>query len=164
VSDSDVDAIPGVILRFRHCCWNPTYLFYLAFTAFVVVVVVLSLDLCLFHRKGHGVGLREATIWVGIWTAWRRRFQRSLLLFRFRETGSRHGKKLAWECLAGYLVEESLSVDNIFVFILMFRYFGIPPLYQHRILFFFGILTAIIFRGIFIALGVILTFSSGEWR
>jgi tellurite resistance protein TerC len=127
--------------------------FYLGFTA--LVLVVLCIDLGVFHRKEHVISLREATVWVGIWVASAGAF--NLLLYRYTLShfGAEAARRIGLEFLAGYLVEESLSVDNIFVFVLLFRYFGIPPAYQHRILF-FGILGAIVFRAVFIAIGAAL--------
>lgn len=138
----------GSLFPFAEYWW-----FYAAFTVFVVVV--LALDLGVFHRKDHVITFREATIWVLIWTSCAGVFNFLLYQYASAHFGPAIGSKVGLEFLAGYLVEESLSVDNIFVFILLFRYFGIPPAYQHRILF-FGILGAIIFRGIFIALGAML--------
>jgi tellurite resistance protein TerC len=127
--------------------------FYLSFTAFVFLL--LALDLGVFHRADRVVSLREATIWVAIWVASALLFNLLLYQYSLALHGAAIARKVGLEFLAGYLVEESLSVDNIFVFVMLFRYFGIPPQYQHRILF-FGILGAIFFRGIFIALGSIL--------
>jgi tellurite resistance protein TerC len=127
--------------------------FYLVFT--VLVLVVLCIDLGIFHRKEHVISLREATVWVGIWVASAGVFNVLLYQYTLSHFGSEAARRVGFEFLAGYLVEESLSVDNIFVFILLFRYFGIPPAYQHRILF-FGILGAIIFRAVFIAIGAAL--------
>jgi tellurite resistance protein TerC len=127
--------------------------FYVIFTAFVVVV--LSVDLGVFHRKQHIISLREASIWVCVWTASAALFNVLFYQYAVSRFGPAIGSELSLQFLAGYLVEESLSVDNIFVFVLLFRYFGIPPAYQHRILF-FGIIGAIIFRGVFIALGAML--------
>lgn len=127
--------------------------FYIAFTVFVVVV--LAIDLGVFHRKDHVISLREATMWVFVWISCAAIFNLLFYQYSVDKFGPDIGKRLALEFLAGYIVEESLSVDNIFVFILLFRYFAIPPAYQHRVLF-FGILGAIVFRGIFIALGAVL--------
>lgn len=127
--------------------------FYAGFTA--LVLVLLALDLGVFHRKDHVVSLREATIWTAIWVTGALIFNAGLYYYASDKFGEEVGRRVGLEFLAGYLVEESLSVDNIFVFIMLFRYFAIPPIYQHRILF-FGILGAIFFRAIFIALGAVL--------
>jgi tellurite resistance protein TerC len=124
--------------------------FYLVFTAFVAGV--LALDLGVFHRKQHVVSLREASLWVCVWVASALVFCVLLHYYAEARFGAAIARKVSLEFLAGYVVEESLSVDNIFVFVLLFRYFGIPAISQHRVLF-FGILGAVIFRAIFIALG-----------
>jgi tellurite resistance protein TerC len=137
-----------VLFPFEQYWW-----FYLVFTA--CVIVVLALDLGVFHRKSETVSLRQASIWIAVWVTCAAVFNVLLYQYTAERFGPEIGRKIALEFLAGYVVEESLSVDNIFVFILLFRYFGILPAYQHRILF-FGILGAIVFRGIFIALGAAL--------
>lgn len=139
--------------------------FYLAFTGFVLVL--LALDLGVFHRQAHVVSFREATTWSVVWIAlavsfnylfyqyalWK--FGRDPRLIAAGVDASSAARQVGLEFLTGYLVEKSLSVDNIFVFVLVFRYFGIPAQYQHRVLF-FGILGALIFRAIFITLGAVL--------
>lgn len=147
--------------------------FYLVFIAFVVGVLVL--DLGVFHRKAHEVKFKEAAVWSAVWVSlamvfafgfWH--FCRTVLpgheglLAHFRAVGIpengwneaslRVADQCALEFVTGYIIEQSLSVDNLFVFILIFGYFAIPPAYQHRVLF-FGILGALVFRGIFIAVG-----------
>ncbi len=113
----------------------------------VLVITLLVLDLCVFHRKAHVVQIKEALLWSGFWISLALIF--SLFIYRM------HGQGAALEFLAGYLIEKSLSVDNLFVFLLIFTYFRIPPLYQHRILF-WGILGAVVVRAIFIFAGVAL--------
>lgn len=140
--------------------------FYLAFTGFVVLL--LSLDLGVFHRKAHVVSFKEATIWSIVWVSLALTF--NVLFYYFSLHSFSESARLmsipgfdpqaeAWrvslEFLTGYVIEKSLSVDNIFVFVVVFSYFQIPPQYQHRVLF-FGILGALIFRAIFIALGAVL--------
>lgn len=139
--------------------------FYLGFTALVVLLLVI--DLGVFHRKPHAVSFREAALWSVIWVCFALAFNFVLyrwVLWQLADdpelaamglTAARAARQAALEFFAGYLVEWSLSVDNIFVFVLVFRYFGIPAQYQHRILF-FGILGAICFRAGFIALGAAL--------
>src|SRR5512141_980015 len=140
--------------------------FYLGFTGFVLAL--LALDLGVFHRKAHAVSFREARIWSVVWIG-------LALIFNFAfyqyaawicardprlaqipgfdpEAASRH---VGLEFLTGYVVEKTLSLDNIFVFVVVFTFFAIPALYQHRVLF-YGIIGALIFRAIFIALGSVL--------
>jgi tellurite resistance protein TerC len=127
--------------------------FYLGFTA--LVILLLSLDLGVFHRKAHTVSFREASIWTVVWITLAVIF--STVLYQY--TATKAPTDIAWrttlEFLTGYVVELSLSVDNIFVFVIVFRYFGISGQYQHRVLF-YGILGALIFRAIFIAIGAAL--------
>ncbi|MFV0388680.1 MAG: TerC family protein [Pyrinomonadaceae bacterium] len=124
--------------------------FYLAFSAFVVFL--LSLDLGVFHRKAHAVSFKEATIWSVIWITLALSFNVGFYFFTSKHLGTDTASRLSLEFLAGYVIEYSLSVDNIFIFVLVFSYFAIPPKYQHRILF-YGILGALVFRAIFIAIG-----------
>jgi tellurite resistance protein TerC len=118
---------------------------YAAFTAFVLVM--LAVDLGVFNRKAHAVSAREATVWTGVWVG--------LAMVFAVFVGQWMGRRAALEFLAGWLVEKSLSVDNIFVFVLVFGYFGVPPKYQHRVLF-WGILGALVMRGAMIAAGSVL--------
>ena len=118
---------------------------YAGFTAFVLVM--LALDLGVFNRKAHAVRAREAAIWTGVWVSLAMVF--AFLLNQWM------GREAALQFLAGWLVEKSLSVDNIFVFILVFGYFAVPPRYQHRVLF-WGILGALVMRGAMIAAGSVL--------
>lgn len=137
--------------------------FYAAFTAFVLGM--LALDLGVFHRDAHEVGFKEALGWSITWISLALVFGYGLYqyaLWKFpldpRLVGLDHAalaKQTFLEYLAGFVVEKSLSVDNIFVFVVVFGYFAIPPKYQHRVLF-FGILGALIFRIIFIGLGALL--------
>lgn len=139
--------------------------FYLGFTGFVLVLI--ALDLMVFHRKPHAVSMREATLWSVIWILlalafnyafWRYAEAKFAADERLIAAGLDPGataRRVGLEFLTGYLMEKSLSVDNIFVFVLVFRYFGIPPEYQHRVLF-LGIMGALVFRAIFIAMGVAL--------
>src|SRR4029077_9230390 len=127
--------------------------FYAAFTGFVVAFLVL--DLGVFHRKAHAVGFREASAWTAVWVALALLFCLCLYKYALWKFGATTGQQIGVEFLTGYVVEWSLSLDNMFVFVLVFRYFGIPALLQHRVLF-FGILGALIFRGVFIVLGAAL--------
>jgi tellurite resistance protein TerC len=113
----------------------------------VFVILMLALDLGVFHRKAHVIKIKEALLWSGFWIALALLFNLGIYFWRGPET--------ALEFLTGYLIEKSLSVDNLFVFLLIFSYFDVPPLYQHKILF-WGILGALIMRAIFIAVGITL--------
>ncbi|MCG3177127.1 MAG: putative membrane-bound redox modulator Alx [Candidatus Omnitrophica bacterium] len=111
------------------------------------VLAMLALDLGVFHRKSHAVGMKEALGWSAFWIALALTFNAGLAVVQ--------GKQVALEFLAGYLIEKSLSVDNIFVFVLIFSFFRIPAQYQHRVLF-WGILGALLMRAGFIAGGITL--------
>lgn len=111
------------------------------------VVLMLALDLGVFHRTAHEVKMKEALTWSAIWIALAMIF--NVVIYYWK------GQEVALEFLAGYVIEKSLSVDNIFVFVLIFTYFNVPAKYQHRVLF-WGILGALIMRAIFIAAGVTL--------
>src|SRR5687767_14099441 len=111
----------------------------------VFVVAMLALDLGVFHRKSHEVSIREALIWTGVWITLALAFN----LFIYHSLG----KSKAIEFLTGYLIEKSLSVDNIFVMVLIFSYFHTPAAYQHKVLF-FGIVGALVMRVIFIFAGI----------
>jgi tellurite resistance protein TerC len=115
---------------------------WLAFAA--VVVIMLAVDL-LAHRGAHVIGFREAAAWSGVWVGLSLIFALVVGLTLGVEAGVQFGT--AW------LLEKSLSVDNLFVFALIFAYFKVPRAYQHRVLF-FGVLGALLFRGIFLAAGV----------
>ncbi len=112
-----------------------------------IAFAALAVDLGLFHRKAHEVAPREAAIWTGVWVAIAALVNVGVLFIL--------GKAKALEFLTGYLIEESLSVDNIFVFVLIFRYFSVPKAFQHRVLF-WGILGAVVLRGAFIIGGITL--------
>lgn len=115
---------------------------WVAFNAFVLGM--LAIDLGVFHRNAHEVTVREAGIWSAVWVA-------LALAFNFG-IYAMWGAEPALQFLAGYLIEKSLSVDNIFVFVMLFSYFAVPAKYQHRVLF-WGILGALVMRGLFIAVG-----------
>jgi tellurite resistance protein TerC len=118
-------------------------IFWVVFNIFVVVMLVL--DLAVFHRRAHVVRYREALGFSLMWVLLAAAF--AVFVFYWR------GRSTALEFVTGYLVEESLSVDNLFVFLLIFRYFRVPQNYQHKVLF-WGILGALVMRGIFIVAGV----------
>jgi len=124
---------------------------WLAFLVFVFLM--LALDLGVFHRKSHEVKIKEALIWSAVWIGLALVFNYFVYLYL--------GKVKALEFLAGYLIEKSLSVDNLFVFLLLFGYFNVEPKYQHKVLF-WGILGALIMRAIFIFAGVALL-NSFHW-
>ena len=113
----------------------------------VFVLGMLALDLGVFHRKAHAVSIKEASIWSAVW----------ILLAMIFNLGiySVWGQDKALEFLTGYVIEKSLSVDNLFVFLMIFQYFATPAIYQHRILF-WGIIGALFMRAIFIATGAAL--------
>jgi tellurite resistance protein TerC len=153
-------------LRMEHIPLFPLadyWWFYGLFTLFVLGL--LALDLGVFHRKAHAVGVKEALAWTTVWITLSLLFCGALWFYgawKFpldpRLAGLDHAalaKQTALEYLAGYVVEASLSVDNIFVFVVVFSYFAIPPQYQHRVLF-YGILGALVFRALFISLGALL--------
>ncbi len=136
---------------------------YVGFMAFVLAM--LALDLGVFHRKAHAVSFREAATWSVVWIGLAFAFNALLYFYakwkfavdpRLMAIPGFNGDAVAWqtalEFLTGYIVEKSLSVDNIFIFVLVFGYFAIPAKYQHRVLF-YGIVGALVFRAIFIAIG-----------
>ena len=137
--------------------------FYLSFIG--LVVLLLALDLGVFHRKAHVVGFKEAATWSVVWIGLSLLFNFALYNYaswkfaqdpRLLAIPGFDASAAAWrvslEFLTGYVIEKALSVDNIFVFVMVFSYFGIPAKYQHRVLF-FGILGALVFRAIFVAIG-----------
>jgi tellurite resistance protein TerC len=124
---------------------------FVAAVAFVVAMLVV--DLRFFHGEDHEPTAKEAGTWLAVWVAMGIAFGLFLLIWK----GSNEGGKY----FAGYLIEYSLSVDNMFVFVVIFTYFQVPSKYQHQVLF-FGILGAIVFRGAFILLGIALV-RSLEW-
>jgi tellurite resistance protein TerC len=137
--------------------------FYVGFTVFVLLV--LALDLGVFHRVAHEVSAREAMAWSVVWVALALSF--NYLFYRYMLwhlpqvpalAGLDHARLAtdsALEFLAGYVVEKALAVDNVFVFVAVFSYFAVPAKYQHRVLF-YGILGALLFRALFISLGSVL--------
>jgi len=137
--------------------------FYAGFTC--LVLFLLALDLGVFHRKAHAVSFKEASTWTVVWVTLALLFNYLLYKFCLYEFTSNpafsslpnfdaalEAKRLSLEFLTGYLIEQSLSVDNIFIFVVVFNYFAVPAQLQHRVLF-FGVLGALIFRALFITLG-----------
>lgn len=116
-----------------------------AFLAFILAM--LAFDLFVLHKDAHEVSFKEAGIWSGVWIALGLAFGGLVWVWQ--------GSQLAGEYYAGYLIEKSLSIDNVFVFALVFTYFAVPKMYQHRVLF-WGVLGALVFRAIFIAAGAAL--------
>ncbi|MFZ1291254.1 MAG: TerC/Alx family metal homeostasis membrane protein [Melioribacteraceae bacterium] len=142
------------------------WLFYVGFTVFVLVM--LALDLGVFHRDAHEVTFKESLTWSIIWITLALIF--NFLFFKYAGwkfendarllaipgfDGNAAANQVGLEFLTGYIVEKTLAIDNIFVFVVVFSFFAVPLKYQHRVLF-FGILGALIFRIIFIAMGSIL--------
>jgi tellurite resistance protein TerC len=113
----------------------------------VFVLGLLALDLGILHRKAHAVSIKEASIWSAVWILLALIFNLGVYLV--------WGQEKALEFLTGYVIEKSLSVDNLFVFLMIFQYFATPAVYQHRILF-WGIVGALFMRAIFIATGAAL--------
>ena len=137
--------------------------FYAAFTGFVLLL--LALDLGIFHRRAHAVSFREAGAWSAVWIALALAFNYGF--YRYALWNFAHDPGLAaipgfdataaarqvgLEFLTGYVVEKALSLDNIFVFVVVFGYFAVPAVHQHRVLF-YGIAGALVFRAVFIAAG-----------
>ena len=118
---------------------------WIAFNAFVLLM--LALDLGVFHRKSHVVALKESLIWTAVWIGLALVFNLGVWHF--------FGTLQAVQFLTGYVIEKSLSVDNVFVFALLFSYFAVPLQNQHKVLF-WGILGALVMRAIMIAAGAIL--------
>ena len=140
--------------------------FYAAFTGFVMLL--LALDLGVFHRQAHAVSFKEAATWSVIWVALALSFNFAMYryaLWKFPQDerlmstpgfdASAAASQVSLEFLTGYVIEKSLSVDNIFVFVVIFAYFAVPAIYQHRVLF-YGIIGAFLFRALFISMGSML--------
>ena len=161
--DSRSDTLTETVTYFPFADYWP---FYAGFVAFVLGM--LALDLGVFHKRAHEVKVREAAAWTAVWISLALVF--NLIFYKYAQwkfaTDERllavpgfdpqvAAKQSALEFLTGFVVEKSLAIDNIFIFAMVFSYFAIPKMYQHRVLF-YGILGALIFRGIFIALGAYL--------
>jgi len=123
----------------------------------IFVLAMLALDLGVFHRKSHAVSGREALTWSLVWISLSLVFNAVIYFYwdRMAPNSSYTNGEAALAFFTGYLIEKSLSVDNIFVFILIFSFFAVPAAYQHRVLF-WGILGALIMRGTLIAVGAAL--------
>lgn len=125
--------------------------FWIAFNAFIIIM--LAIDLGVFQRKDHVIGLKESLLWFFFWVILALAF--NVVVYYWR------GEQKALEFLTGFLIEKSLSVDNLFVFIVIFSYFGVPKKYEHKVLF-WGIFMTLVLRGIFIFAGVAL-FEAFHW-
>lgn len=122
----------------------PTWLWF-AFSLFVVLMLVL--DLGVFHRRAHAIRMKEALTWSFVWIGLALAFNAGIYFW--------FGEQKALEFLTGYLIEKTLSVDNVFVFVVLFSSFAVPREYQHRVLF-WGVTGALVMRGVFIATGAAL--------
>jgi tellurite resistance protein TerC len=140
--------------------------FYAVFFGFVLIVILL--DLGVFHRKAHALSFKEASVWCCVWISLGWIFSLAIYYFALWKLPqdprlmaiagfdvAATAKRCTLEYITGLIIEQSLSVDNLFVFVVLFDFFAIPQKYQHRVLF-FGILGALVFRTIFIALGTLL--------
>lgn len=159
---NDLQHLQNVILfPFSEYWW-----LYAAFTVFVLAMLLL--DLGVFHRKAHVVSIKESVVWSAVWFSLALAFNAIFYFYAlstfptdprlsaipgFDPTAA--ARQVGLEFLTGFIIEKSLAIDNIFVFVVVFSYFAVPALYQHRILF-FGILGALVFRALFIALGATL--------
>ncbi len=128
---------------------------FVGFNAFIILM--LALDLGVFHRKSHAVSIKEALGWSIAWIAMSLAF--NAVIYFFWDSLVPHSalssSEAALAFFTGYIIEKSLSVDNIFVFVLIFSYFSVPAQYQHRVLF-WGILGALLMRGVLIGVGAAL--------
>jgi tellurite resistance protein TerC len=113
----------------------------------ILIIVLLAIDLGIFHRRDHTISIKEGLVWSAIWIIVALIFNFVVYLWR--------GPQVALQFFTGYLIERALSIDNIFVFLVIFAYFKVPTKYQYRVLF-WGILGALISRGLFIGLGALL--------
>lgn len=113
----------------------------------ILILILLALDLGVFHRKDHAISVKEGFVWSIIWIAVAFAFNFVVYLWK--------GPEVGLQFMTGYLIERALSIDNIFVFLVVFTYFKVSTKYQYRVLF-WGILGALILRGIFIGVGTLL--------
>ncbi len=120
---------------------------WIGFTLFILLM--LSLDLGLIQRRPHVISMKEALAWFAVWTGLALLFNIGIILFHER------GAVAGLEFFTGFLVEKSLSIDNVFVFLLIFSYFQVPPVYHHKVLF-WGFIGAIVLRVTFIVVGLAL--------
>lgn len=139
-----------------------TPFFYIVF--FVLIAIMIGIDIiCLKKQGAHKVSIKEALIWSGIWVAVSCIF--AVCLYAYLASHADYGPAIAQakliEFFTGYIVEKSLAMDNVFVFLMIFSYFKVPPMYQHRVLL-YGVLGAIILRAIMIGIGAMLV-QRFEW-
>jgi tellurite resistance protein TerC len=127
----------------HHLPGGDLILFWILFNLFVLTM--LALDLVVFHRRAHTVKFREALMWSGLWIGLAAVF--AIVVYCW------HGRGASLQFITGYVIELSLSIDNLFVFLLIFRYFRVPSPHQHKVLF-WGILGALLMRAVFILVGV----------
>lgn len=120
---------------------------------FAAVATILAVDLGYFHRRSHAMTMKEASFWAGLWISVGLAFSVAVWWLYSRQPGNISGEEAAQLYLTAYILEESLSVDNLFVFIVIFGYFAVRGDDQHNVLF-YGILGAILMRGMFIFVGV----------
>ncbi|HDQ26169.1 MAG TPA: TerC family protein [bacterium] len=120
-----------------------SFMWWVWFNAFIVAMVLV--DLLVFHKKDHVVSVKEALVWSFVWITMALLFNLFILL--------NAGKQPALEYFTAYIIEKSLSVDNLFVFIVIFNYFRVPPQYQHRVLF-IGVIVVMVLRAVFILAGI----------
>ncbi len=118
----------------------------------VIVLVMLAIDLFM-HKSAHVIAVKEAAIWSGIWVGVS--VIVGIIIWFY------YGSEFGLQFFTGYVIEKSLSVDNVFVWALIFSFFAVPPRYQHRVLF-YGVLGALVFRAIFIAAGAVMI-ASASW-
>src|SRR6516162_3833564 len=132
---------------------SSNWIFWILFNVFVLAM--LALDLGVFHRKKHDVAFREAMGWTLVWFTLAGGFAVLIYFFGHTLTGdhARRNSELSLEFVTAYLIEQSLSVDNLFVFLVIFRYFAVPRKFQHGVLF-WGVVSALVMRGIFILVGI----------
>src|SRR5215831_8622360 len=140
---STIENQPSRLIQSISSLGSSLLIFWVLFNLFVAAM--LALDLGVLHRPGHVVKFREAVAWSLVWIALAAGF--AVLLYFW------HGRTESLEFVTGYVIELSLSVDNLFVFLLIFRYFRVVPDHQHKVLF-WGILGALLMRAVFIVLGV----------
>jgi tellurite resistance protein TerC len=145
-----VKTTKGVLEMFEGTIW-----LWIGFNLFVLLL--LAVDLGVFHRRAHKVSIKEATIWSVVWISLAMLFDLGLYLFwdKILPASDLSKGEAGLAFFTGYLIEKSLSVDNLFVFVLIFTFFAVPAVYQHRVLF-WGIIGALIMRGTLIVVGATL--------
>jgi tellurite resistance protein TerC len=142
----------SLVANFWSWVQTPEFLVLVGFHVFIIAM--LALDLGVFQRNAHAVGMKEAAIWSGVWVVLSLLFAAGIWQFwdRWRPDEAGLGSAKAVEFVTGYLIEKALSVDNLFVFLVIFRYFAVPARLQHRVLY-WGILGALVMRAALILAG-----------